>query len=74
MAGAQLFTLIYGSFEGAAAMGGATLGGAAGLLLGVGVSLWLVLRHEGKWAGTAVAWLWVGALCMIGCLGFVAFS
>jgi hypothetical protein len=74
MAGAQIFTWLYGTFEGAAAMGGATIGGVAGLVLGIGVSLWLVLRREGKWAGAAVAWLWVGAFFMIGCLGFVAFS
>ena len=55
-------------------LGGATIGAVTGLVLGIGVSLWLILRQEGKWAGTAVAWLWVGALFMIGCLGFVAFS
>jgi hypothetical protein len=74
MAGAQILTWLYGTFEGSAAMGGAALGGFAGLPLGVGGGIWLVLRREGRWAGTAVTWLWVGAFFVIGCLGFVAFS
>jgi len=33
-----------------------------------------VLRQNGHWGGTAVTSLVIGALFMIGCLGFVAFS
>jgi hypothetical protein len=74
MAGAQILTWIYGNFEGSAAMGGAKLGGVAGLPLGFGGGIWLVLRKEGRWAGTALTWLWVGAFLILLCLGFVAFS
>jgi hypothetical protein len=53
---------------------GGELGGLAGVLLGFGIGIWLVLRQEGRFAGTALTWLWVGALLLMGCLGFVAFS
>ncbi len=55
-------------------MAGAEMGGMLGLLLGFLAGVWLVLRDEGRWAGSALTWLWVGALLLIGCLGFVAFS
>lgn len=74
MATAETFTLVHGRFEGAAAMGGATIGGVAGLALGLVGGIWLVLRNNGHRGGTAVTCLTVGALFMIGCLGFVAFS
>ena len=55
-------------------MAGAELGGMAGLLLGAIAGIWLVFRDEGRWAGSALTWLWVCALLLVGCLGFVAFS
>ena len=55
-------------------MAGAEMGGSAGLLLGFIGGVWLVLRENGHWAGSALTWLWVAALLLIGCLGFVAFS
>ncbi len=58
----------------ARAMAGAELAGSASLWLGFIGGVWLVLRDEGRWAGSALTWLWVGAFLIIGCLGFVAFS
>ena len=55
-------------------MAGAELGGMAGLLLGAIAGIWLVLRDEGRRAGTALTALWVVVLLLVGCLGFVAFS
>jgi len=55
-------------------MGGGWLGAFAGLILGFAGGLWLVLRRNGQWAGSAVAWLWVGASVVCICFGFVAFS
>jgi hypothetical protein len=63
-----------GSHGGWTTMAGAEMGGTLGLLLGFIAGAWLVLRDEGRWAGSALTWLWVGALLLIGCLGFVAFS
>jgi hypothetical protein len=74
MGAAALFTLIYGGFEGAAAMGGGMLGGALGVFAGFGGGLWLVLRKDGHWGGTAVTWLTVGAILMLVSLAYVAFS
>ena len=73
MATAQTFTWIHGTFEGPA-MSDATIGGVLGMALGFIAGVWLVLRREGKWAGTALTCLGIGALFMVGCLGFVAFS
>ena len=55
-------------------MAGAEMGGLAGLLLGAIAGIWLVLRDEGRRAGSALTALWVVTLLLIGCLGFVAFS
>jgi hypothetical protein len=74
MAFAAGATFIYGGFEGAAAMGGGVIGGAVGVFAGFGSGLWLVLRKGGRWGGTAVAWLTVGATLMLVCLAYVAFS
>jgi hypothetical protein len=74
MAFAAGATLLYGGFEGAAAMGGGMIGGALGVLAGFGGGLWLVLRKAGHWGGTAVTWLTVGAILMLVCLAYVAFS
>jgi hypothetical protein len=75
MMAAQLFVHTPASFHGGwTTMAGAEIGGAAGLFGGAMAGTWLVLRDNGRWAGTALTWLWVGALLLIGCLGFVAFS
>ena len=55
-------------------MAGAEMGGMAGLLLGATAGIWLVLRDEGRRAGSALTALWVVVLLLLGCLGFVAFS
>ena len=52
----------------------ATAGGVAGLIIGFIVAAWLVAHDNGHWAGSAITWLWVGALMVAGCLGFVVFS
>jgi hypothetical protein len=74
MAFAAGATFLYGGFEGAAAMGGGVMGGALGVLAGFGAGLWLVLRKDGHWGGTAVAWLTAGAILMLVCFAYVAFS
>jgi hypothetical protein len=74
IAGAQLAMWLYGSFEGAAAMGGATIGGIAGLVAGFFGGCVLVLWQNGRWAGGALAWLGAGALLMVVCLFYVALS
>ena len=55
-------------------MGGGSLGAFVGLVLGFGGGVWLVLRREARWAGQAVAWLWVAAVVAV--IGFclIAFS
>jgi len=74
MAFAAGATFLYGGFEGAAAMGGGMIGGALGVFAGFGGGLWLVLRKGGHWGSTAVTWLTVGAILMLVCLAYVAFS
>lgn len=74
MGAAALATLVSSGFEGAAAMGGGMIGGAVGVLAGFGGGLWLVLRKNAHWGGTAVTWLTAGAIVMLVCLGYVAFS
>ncbi|MBS0548589.1 MAG: hypothetical protein JSR24_12615 [Proteobacteria bacterium] len=70
MAGAQVSRLLSGVEN--VAIGAEA--GLAGLAAGFVAGVWLVLRQNGHWGGTAVTGLTVGALFMIGCLGFVAFS
>jgi hypothetical protein len=74
MIAAQALSHMPGAHGGWTTMTGAELGGTAGLLLGAIAGIWLVFRDEGRWAGSALTWLWVCALVLIGCLGFVAFS
>jgi hypothetical protein len=74
MAGAWIASEIYGSFEGAAAMGGGSLGAVAGASAGFGLALWLVLRRGGRHGGTAVVALTGAAIIMVACFAFVAFS
>lgn len=52
----------------------AITGAVAGLLLGFTGGSWLVTYQKGKWAGSAVTWLWVTVFMITGCLAFVAFQ
>ena len=72
--GAFLASEIYGSFEGAAAMGGLTLGALVGGLLGFLLALWAILRKGGASAGKVVAILTAAAAMVLVCFAFVAFS
>jgi len=74
MIAAQILSHTPGAHGGWTIMAGAELGGMAGLLLGAIAGIWLVFRDEGRWAGSALTGLWVCALLLVGCLGFVAFS
>ncbi len=74
MAGAFIASEIYGNFEGAAAMGGGTLGAFTGAIVGAAVALWLILRRDGHHGGTAVVALTSLAVLLVVCFAFVAFS
>lgn len=74
MAGAYIFTEIYGAFEGAAAMGGFAIGSAAGAVLGFAAGMWLMLRKDGERAGTAAACLTGGGALTVLCFVYIAFS
>lgn len=74
MLAAQVLSRTPGTHGGWNVMAGAELGGMAGLLLGAIAGIWLVFRDEGRRAGSALIALWIVALLLIGCLGFVAFS
>ena len=74
MAGAFIGSSIYGNFEGAAAMGGATIGGIAGVVVGFIGGIVLVLWDKGRRAGPALAWLGAAAVLVIVCLVWVALS
>ena len=50
------------------------IGGVVGLVAGFAGGVGLVLWQDGRWAGNAVAWLGAGALLMLICLPYVAFS
>jgi hypothetical protein len=69
-----LFTEIYGAFEGAAAMGGASLGGVGGLVLGAGLGIWLVVRKDGMYAMKALMALWVAAVLTLLIFASIAFD
>jgi peptidoglycan/LPS O-acetylase OafA/YrhL len=74
MAGAFIASEIYGNFEGAAAMGGGTLGAFAGAIAGAIVALWLILRRGGQHGGTAVVAATGLAGMLVVCFAIVAFS
>ncbi len=69
-----LMSEIYGTFEGAAAMAGMSLGAVGGIAAGAIFGVWLVLRRGGEHAGIAASGLCGGALIAV--LGFflVAFD
>lgn len=52
----------------------AAVGGLVGLGAGFGGGIWLVLRRNSRWAGSAVVGLWAVAILIALCLGFVALS
>jgi len=54
---AFIFTEIYGTFEGSAAMGGFTIGVPLGAIAGFVLGLWLVLRRKESSHGATLAWL-----------------
>jgi hypothetical protein len=67
---AYLFTVIYGSFEGSAAMGGVSSGMPLGGIIGLVLGPWLVMRQGGpsspgkalaRVAGAALLVMAVGA-------------
>ena len=54
---AFIFTEIWGTFEGSAAMGGFSIGMPLGAIIGFGLGLWLVLRAGAPSVGRMAAWL-----------------
>ncbi len=54
---AYIFTEMYGSFEGSAAMGGFSIGMPLGAIVGVGLALWLVLRAKAPSNRLLALWL-----------------
>lgn len=62
---AWLFTEIWGTFEGSAAMGGFSLGMPVGGIIGFALGLWLVLRKNAPSAGRTAAWLAGTAVALI---------
>lgn len=71
---AVLFSQIYGTFEGAAAMAGISLGGIGGLVLGAGIGIWLVLRKGGRNAALVISILWGAAVLTAVVFTFIAFD
>jgi hypothetical protein len=61
-----VFTAIWGGFEGAAAMGGVSVGLPLGALLGFALGLWLALRRGGRSAGPAFLWMTIVGLVVLG--------
>jgi hypothetical protein len=53
----MLYSAIWGSFEGAAAMAGFAQGAILGPIIGGGLALWLALRKQGQHAPRLIAWL-----------------
>jgi hypothetical protein len=63
---AYLFTAIYGSFEGSAAMGGFSIGMPFGGVIGLVLGPWLIMRQGGPSSpGKALAWVAGGALLVV---------
>ena len=74
MALGVLATKLGGTFEGSAAMGGATVGGIGGGATGVALSLWLVLRQGGRHGAVAFAWIAMTALAMAAMIALLLLS
>jgi hypothetical protein len=70
LTGACVLAMGVGTFEPRLGDQAALVGGLAGFVAG----LWLTLRRDGQWGGRAVAALTGSAVMMIFCLGYVAFS
>jgi hypothetical protein len=64
---AAIFTSIYGTFEGSAAMGGFTIGMPLGAIIGFGLGIWLVMRSTAP-LGKVMAWV-VGATGLLAAIG-----
>jgi hypothetical protein len=62
---AFIFTQMYGTFEGSAAMGGFFLGMPLGAIIGFALGLWLVLRRKAVSHGPTLAWLAGSVLTLI---------
>ena len=56
---AYIFTAMYGTFEGSAAMGGFSIGMPLGAIAGFGLALWLVLRAKAPSNRLLTLWLTV---------------
>ena len=69
MASAAISKTLFDTFRQAA-----WAGGCAGALLGFTGGAWAVTFESGRFAGSAVTWLWVTTFMIAGCLAFVAFS
>jgi hypothetical protein len=54
---AYIFTEMYGTFEGSAAMGGFSIGMPLGAIIGFGLALWLVLRAKAPSNRLLALWL-----------------
>ena len=54
---AYIFTEMYGTFEGSAAMGGFSIGMPLGAIIGFGLALWLVLRPKAPSNKHLTLWL-----------------
>lgn len=74
MALGVLATKLGGTFEGSAAMGGATVGGIGGAAIGFALSLWLVLRQGGRHGAVAFAWIAMTALAMAAMIALLLLS
>ena len=61
---AYLFTAIYGSFEGSAAMGGVSIGMPLGGVIGLALGPWLIMRQGGP-SSTGKALAWVGGTAIL---------
>ena len=59
---AFVFTQMYGTFEGSAAMGGFTISMPLSAILGFALGLWLVLRRKAPSHGPTLGWL---AACIL---------
>ena len=64
---AVIFTSIYGTFEGSAAMGGFTIGMPLGAIVGFGLGIWLVMRSTVP-LGKVMAWV-IGAVGLLAAIG-----